>query len=224
MEYFPATDQKQMNYIEKAIDLSDYYIVIIRQRYGSIGETGFSYTEQEYNYAISKQIPVIGFIYQNPIDEELQRTDILNDSEQAKKLEKFIEKVSVGRQVKYWSDDSDLAIKVLLSLNYEFLNNPRPGWIRSNYQVSDKSEYETRQLVLKNQELENSNKLLLEAMTILTTPTKAEQDLDRRIHDFLEKTKNSTTRSIKLDLTEYDQKLEKLQKIKDALSNGGSLD
>jgi vacuolar-type H+-ATPase subunit F/Vma7 len=46
MEQFPATDEEQMEYIRPIIDESDYYIVIIRGRYGSISSDGMSYTEK----------------------------------------------------------------------------------------------------------------------------------------------------------------------------------
>ena len=50
MELFPAANEEQWNWIKKVIDASDYYIVILGGRYGSISEnTGMSYTEMEYN-------------------------------------------------------------------------------------------------------------------------------------------------------------------------------
>lgn len=52
MEAFVATDNEQFEVIKKVIDLCDYYVLIIGQRYGSINEsTGISYTEMEYEYA-----------------------------------------------------------------------------------------------------------------------------------------------------------------------------
>jgi hypothetical protein len=44
MEQFPATDEQQMDYIRPLIDESDYYIVIIKGRYGSTDNYGVSYT------------------------------------------------------------------------------------------------------------------------------------------------------------------------------------
>ena len=59
MENFVAQDEEQFNVIKKVIDLCDYYVLIIGKRYGSINpNTGKSYTEMEYDYAISKKIPV----------------------------------------------------------------------------------------------------------------------------------------------------------------------
>jgi hypothetical protein len=36
MEQFPATDEEQLDYIRRIIDESDYYVVIIRGKYGDI--------------------------------------------------------------------------------------------------------------------------------------------------------------------------------------------
>jgi len=36
MELFPAADQQQLEYIKRVIDRSDYYVVIVGGRYGSL--------------------------------------------------------------------------------------------------------------------------------------------------------------------------------------------
>ena len=49
MELFPAANDTQWNWIKRVIDESDYYIVIVAGRYGSISpDTGLSFTEMEY--------------------------------------------------------------------------------------------------------------------------------------------------------------------------------
>ena len=63
MEAFVATDVEQFEVIKKVIDLCDYYILIIGQRYGSINPyTGISYTEMEYDYAIKTNTGILFFI------------------------------------------------------------------------------------------------------------------------------------------------------------------
>jgi hypothetical protein len=52
MEQFPATDEEQLEYIQRLIDESDYYVVIVRGRYGSESEDGISFTEKECDYAL----------------------------------------------------------------------------------------------------------------------------------------------------------------------------
>ncbi len=75
MEYFPASNDSQWNFIKKLIDICDYYIVIIGGRYGSMDENGIGYTEKEYKYAIENKIPVIGFTIKDPSSIPVNKTD-----------------------------------------------------------------------------------------------------------------------------------------------------
>lgn len=63
MEMFSASGQQQWKTIQKSIDNSDYYVLIVGERYGSISEAeGISYTEKEFNYARSRGIPTLCFL------------------------------------------------------------------------------------------------------------------------------------------------------------------
>ena len=67
MELFPASNDTQWNWIRKVIDESDYYIVIVGGRYGSVHpESGISYTEMEYRYAVDTGKPVMSFLHSDP--------------------------------------------------------------------------------------------------------------------------------------------------------------
>ena len=67
MEMFSAADEQQWEIIKKQIDESDYYVVIVAHRYGSMdGEVSF--TEKEYDYAVSKDIPVLGFVIEPEVE------------------------------------------------------------------------------------------------------------------------------------------------------------
>lgn len=129
MELFPAIDTKQFDYIKQIIDDSDYYLLIIGARYGSIDEDGISYTEKEYDYAVSKGIPIIVFIRKD-IDAVLGQYDI--EVQSKKKLKEFIEKAKEGRLVKFWKDANELNTKVVSSLVNVFEKQKRIGWIRAS--------------------------------------------------------------------------------------------
>ena len=67
MKLFPAATEEQWAWIKRVIDESDYYVVIIGGRYGSIHEeSGYSYTEMEYRYACEAGKPVIAFLHESP--------------------------------------------------------------------------------------------------------------------------------------------------------------
>lgn len=59
-EHFTVTDFRA---IQEFIDESDYFILLLGGRYGSIDkETGLSWTEREYRYAIERSKPVLALI------------------------------------------------------------------------------------------------------------------------------------------------------------------
>src|SRR5215216_6268465 len=62
MEMFSAADEEQWKIIARQIDTTDYYIVIVAHRYGSVTDEGVSYTEKEYDYAVKQRVPVLGFV------------------------------------------------------------------------------------------------------------------------------------------------------------------
>ena len=59
MEIFPASSQKQLDFIKRVIDRCDYYVVILGGRYGSMASADISFTELEFEYAISKGLPTL---------------------------------------------------------------------------------------------------------------------------------------------------------------------
>jgi hypothetical protein len=134
MELFPATDQEQFEFIKKIIDECDYYILLIGGRYGSTTEDGLSYTEKEFDYAVSKNIPVVAFIHGDADNIKVRNTDL--DAEKQIKLKQFIEKVATDRLVRKWTDCKELAGFVSLSMNKTIKTHPAVGWIRADTQVS----------------------------------------------------------------------------------------
>src|SRR5580658_1114222 len=67
MELFPAADDDSLTLIKRAIEDSDYYLVVIAGRYGSSppGEAK-SFTHLEYDYALTLGKPTIAFLHANP--------------------------------------------------------------------------------------------------------------------------------------------------------------
>ena len=52
MEMFPAADSEQFEYIKTILNESDYYVLVVAGRYGSIAE-------KEFNYAVEQGIPIL---------------------------------------------------------------------------------------------------------------------------------------------------------------------
>lgn len=141
MELFPALDEEQFEFIKKVIDDSDYYLLIIGGRYGSLSEEGISYTEMEYDYAISKDIKVIALVHGSP--EKLAVEKVEMDSEAQQKLQTFKQKVTTNRLVKFWDDAKELSGLVALSLPKTIKTYPAIGWVRGN-KATDNTELLTQ--------------------------------------------------------------------------------
>lgn len=129
MEMFNAANDEQFSYIKKIIDTCDYYVLILGARYGSINpSTGKSFTEQEYDYAVEKGIPVLAFVHDDPYNLPAEK----RDDDKRKELESFRTKVMNGRLCQLWRTPVDLISSVIISLGEEVANNPQLGWTRGN--------------------------------------------------------------------------------------------
>jgi len=128
MELFPAADEEQWAFINRVIDDCDYYILLIGGRYGSTTEEGISYTEKEFDYAVSKGLHVIAFLHGDPASIPSGKTEI--DKKARLKLEQFREKVKTNRLIRTWTTPAELSGLVALSLTKAIKTYPRAGWVR----------------------------------------------------------------------------------------------
>lgn len=157
MEMFSAANDDQWKIIKEAIDSSDFYILIIGNRYGSIEDTtGISYTEKEFDYAVEKKIPVLAFIVDNSMSMIPDRFD--SDPQKIAKLNAFKEKVKQsGRYVKFWKNVDNLETLISQSISKAVLRGNRPGWVRTTDFDIDKSYAEILRLTERVHTLEALN-------------------------------------------------------------------
>lgn len=151
MEVFPAIDDDQFNYIKQIIDDSDYYLLIIGGRYGSCDKDGISYTEKEFDYAISKKIPVLSFIHNSPENITLGKSE--HDKDGIDKLEKFKAKVTTSRLVRHWNTKEQLPGLVATSLPKTIKMYPAIGWVRGDSVSSSQQVDEINSLLKENKKL-----------------------------------------------------------------------
>lgn len=129
MELFPATNDTAWEHIEKIIKDSDYYVLVIGGKYGSMDETGISYTEKEYDFAVSQNIPVLAFIRSD--EDNIPSGKIELDSDVREKLNRFKQKVGNEHHLNYWKSVEELKANVLSSLSMAFVMNPQTGWVKA---------------------------------------------------------------------------------------------
>lgn len=130
MELFPATDASAWQLIKDVIDASDYYVLIIGGRYGSLDETGIGYTEKEYDHAVATKKPVVPLLHENPDNLPRDKTEV--DVATWKRLEAFREKVEKRHTCVYWKSADDLKSKVIVGLTAITKRQPMVGWVRAD--------------------------------------------------------------------------------------------
>lgn len=144
MEYFPASNKTQWEVIKKLIDESDYYILIIGGRYGSIEkDSKISYTQREFQYAMDIQKPLLVFILDknsdHPSNASAEKGKIIQ-----RKMRSFRLQAEKNRLCRYWTTSAGLLADVVISLYSEIKENPQIGWVRSALQTQ--SEQHVRNL------------------------------------------------------------------------------
>jgi hypothetical protein len=134
MENFTATDDRGWQTILSVINRSDYYVLILAGKYGSLDADGKSWTEKEYEYAVSRKIPVLAFVR----SKQTTTADRMEDDPALKgKLEDFKRRVRDKHLCKEWTTAEDLATQVRDALTNHILDDEemgraRPGWYRGD--------------------------------------------------------------------------------------------
>lgn len=146
MEMFSAADEEQWKLISRQIAMSDYYVVIIAHRYGSV-DAGVSFTEKEYDFAVFSGVPVLGFIIAD--DAAWPQDHVEADSVARDSLAKFKDKVK-RRYVSFWSTTHELYGAVPIALMKQMNTNPRIGWVRGNEVVGPEATAELARLSQEN--------------------------------------------------------------------------
>jgi hypothetical protein len=141
MELFPAANDSQWNFIKKIIDESDYYLIIVGGKYGSIHpETGISYTRMEYEYATSIKKPILRFLVENL--DSLPQDKIEKDPKIYKKLVEFRKLLTINNLCRFYENPNRLALQVSLSIKQLIESHPATGWIPANQldRLAEKAE------------------------------------------------------------------------------------
>jgi len=154
MEDFFSRPYSQWEHIEREISESDYYVLILGHRYGSVDkETQISYTEKEFNYANSIGVPTLVFDLSRKF-EGLDLDLFESDPENFAKLQTFRSSARGLLGTVALDNQSSLEQAVVTSVNHAVHDQKRPGWIRAGF-----SNLEAENLELKSK-LASLEKLL----------------------------------------------------------------
>lgn len=125
MELFPAASEDQWKLIQRVIDDCDYYVVIVAGRYGSLGPSGKSYTEMEFDYAVDSGKSILGFFHSEVDGLPASRV------EKCEALKTFTAKIK-SKPCKGWTTPHALGSAIKSAMLNAFENDPKPGWMRAS--------------------------------------------------------------------------------------------
>ena len=130
MEQFTAAPEDAWTLIQRFIDECDYYVVILAGMYGSTRPDGISYTEAEYDYAVSRGMPILAFVHKDT--GTLASARVESDPVARDRLDAFRKKIEQVRLRDEWNDRYELAYKVSSALDKLVRDHPATGWIRGD--------------------------------------------------------------------------------------------
>lgn len=190
MELFKA-GKSQMETIHKWIDDSDVYMLILGGRYGSIeDESKLSYTELEYRYALSKNIPVFAIVLDDIfLAAKINSLGLHNTMEQNSpdKYQNF--KNFVTTNIVKFVDSIDKIPVIIHSHIYDILNNcdySLIGWVRNSNEYQQSIDYQHLFNIFESIHLYNYNE----------THWNANEYFINRIHRFIKGVSDSCFKTI----------------------------
>lgn len=158
MELFKAGNTSQLQAIKKWINESDLYMLILGGRYGSIEpNSGKSYTQIEYEYAIEKEIPVFAVILSDSFLHKKASQGSYNVFEIDNKEKYYEFKTFVMTKIiKPVDDCKDIQISIKDSIVELEIDYPLCGWVRaSEIEDSTKIIKENNTLIKENEKLKS---------------------------------------------------------------------
>lgn len=144
--------------LKKLIDESDYYLLLLGSRYGSLSPSGISYTHMEYVYASTKQKPILVLMHDSPDTRPAAFQE--KTPEGRRQFSDFRQLLAKG-MVAGWSDNRSLEAAARRYLPQLIKAKPAVGWVRATGLGSPEQAREIDRLKLRVTELEQEREQML---------------------------------------------------------------
>jgi hypothetical protein len=131
MELFAAGNESQLEVIRRWIDESDVFMLLLGGRYGSLDpQTQRSYTELEYDYAVSTKKPVFALVITDRgLDQKVAADGrAALESQNPHELKRFREKV-LTRISAFFTDAKDIKVAIFTALTDLQARHKFSGWV-----------------------------------------------------------------------------------------------
>ena len=137
--------------IKKLIDESDYYVLLVGSRYGTLSPSGVSFTHMEYVYAATKQKPILVLLHDAP---ETRPVELQESTPEGKlKFRDFRQLLQRGLTAG-WNDERSLELSIRQHLPQLIASRPMPGWVKANQVSNPQLEKENQALKERLAQLE----------------------------------------------------------------------
>lgn len=133
MELFTAGDRSQWEVIQRWITDADIYMIILGGRYGSIEpDSGLSYTELEYDFAVRSGKPHFAVVIEEAALEKMVHAldSGVREGDHPEKLKAFRTKV-LSKMSSFFSDPKDVKLAVLETVPRLAADHKLKGWVRA---------------------------------------------------------------------------------------------
>jgi hypothetical protein len=131
MEIFPATPDRGWETVQHAINVSDFFVLIVAGRYGDVEKNwDRSWTQHEYEYATSRGIPVLVFI-REIASITLDKGE--TDPEKCRRLNAFCADLRRKHHTMAWKTVEELTGKIQNAISSQIespYRKPPTGWYR----------------------------------------------------------------------------------------------
>jgi hypothetical protein len=190
MELFTAGDRSQWEVIQQWINNSDVYMMILGGRYGSIEpSSGLSYTELEYNFAVSSRKPHFAVVINEDALEKRRKQlgDEVIEKDNPEKLKDFRARV-LCKMSSFFSDHKDVKLAIFKTVPQLAQEHELKGWVRAeevpdtkaladelsllhaeNNELREKLKKQTLEMNKTRSDQSTSEKEFLELFELLTT-------------------------------------------------------
>ena len=213
MELFTAGDRSQWEVIQRWITDADIYMLILGGRYGSIEpDSGTSYTELEYDFAVSCGKPYFAVvIHENALDKKakLPGSSVL-EIDHPDKMKAFRAKV-LSKMSSFFSDQKDVKLAVLETVPQLATEYGLSGWVRAT-EIPD-----TKALADELSRLHAENKKLSEELNShtkeLDKKSRKAPGLEEEFAGLFELLENA-----KIDMTKSKHAFSNSEKLPDSIS------
>lgn len=138
MELFTAGDKSQLAVIQRWIDESDVYLLILGGRYGSIeSESQKSYVQLEYEYASARGKPIFAIVIDDAyLKKRVKRAGARGaEPEQAQTKLRDFRAIVETKMVRFWSDPRDIKLAAMETLLEFSRRDELSGWVPGSQAV-----------------------------------------------------------------------------------------